>query len=223
MSSTALWIRLRIQLDTYIYQLTRCCKDSAHLTNFDNKDYDGNMSDSLFEIRSWLTDMLAMRQMDNVTVYNPCEALGMTGAAIDTEYVLELWGADPVHPTQKAYELLAEHIQNHCGALLAARRLKKEEEAKAAGAAKGPSRPQKAVRRESWVAGSEPVAKRQMLTTFGDYRRGGNPRGGGGYARGSGPQGPFKRGFRGRGGRGGGQECLTVRRYPYPLQAVTGQ
>jgi hypothetical protein len=98
--------------------------------------------------------------------------------------------------------------------------------AAAASAASKPApvpRPQKPVWRESWIASSESVAKRQN-TGFQQPRggrgnnRGGQHRGGshwsapprGTHPRGvmnRGGRGPWKRGLKGRGGRGGRQGC----------------
>ena len=90
----------------------------------------------------------------NVHLFDPCPALGLTGPDMDVEY--ELWGTDPVHPTENGYGALAESLTNFCHDTI--------EQAQAA-AEKKPShgavipRP-KPVRREAWIDGSQAVAQR---------------------------------------------------------------
>jgi hypothetical protein len=42
--------------------------------------------------------MVDLRKLANVTVYNPCDAMSMTGPDMDVDRALELWGNDLVHP-----------------------------------------------------------------------------------------------------------------------------
>jgi hypothetical protein len=176
------------------------------------------MHEALRDLRSWLEDMIDLRKLANVSLYNPCDALNMTGPDMDVERALELWGNDPVHPTEAGYAALAQDIRSLCESTIAEARARTA----VAGAPAAPPQqrqPAGPVRQEGWIAGSTPVAKRFAPSTpqrgnniscpwfpranRGRGQRGGNtahpPRGGGPPR----PPANFKRGFKGRGwGRG---------------------
>ena len=61
------------------------------------------MNLALADIRQWLEDMTTLRKLHNVHIFNPLPALGMTGPEMDIDHALELWGSDPVHPTEEGY------------------------------------------------------------------------------------------------------------------------
>jgi len=197
-----------------------CCMDPAHLTNRGNTDFIENMHEALRDLKSWLEDMIDLRKLTNVTLYNPCDALSMTGPDMDVDRALELWGNDPVHPTETGYAALAQNIRALCESTIADARARSA----AATAPAAPSQqrqPARPVRREGWIAGSTPVAKRFAPSTpqrghnisrpwFPRTNRGRGQRGGSAAhpPRGGGTPRPppnFKRGFKGRGrswGRG---------------------
>ncbi len=188
--------------------LYSCCSDLSHCTNRDEDSFSADMNQALKDIRLWLEDMLTLRKLVNVHLFDPCPALGLTGPDMDVEYAMELWGTDPVHPTENGYAALAASLTSFCLDTIA--------QAQAAAEMKPPHgaaipRP-KPVRREAWIDGSQAVAQRQQANhqlrgfkknTGYTSRGAANPRGRGGRG---GPAGnPFvwKRGFRGRGWRGG--------------------
>jgi hypothetical protein len=118
------------------------------------------------------------------------------------------WGPDPVHPTEAAYRAIGNHLSEAIVCHMAEART----QAAAAEEPKAPAAPkQKPVKREAWISGTEPVAKRQATTHSYLVRGPGHSRPyyqGTREARGRGgnqfPR-PWKRGFRGGRGRGGGR------------------
>jgi hypothetical protein len=210
---------LQIPLPRYL--LEKCCTDPGHIVNKYDQSYEVTMRTALTNIASWLRSMLDMKRMKNVVLYNPMDPLGLTDDEADEERILSLWGADPVHPTEEAYAAISNDLLAYVHSQMAESRAAAAAATEAASKPAPVSRPQKPVRRESWIASSEPVAKRQN-TGFQQprggrgYNRGGQHRGGyhwsapprgtcprGGMSRGG--RGPWKRGFKGRGGRGGRQ------------------
>jgi hypothetical protein len=189
---------LQIPLPRYL--LEKCCTDPGHIVNKYDQSYEVTMRTALTNIASWL------RSMDD-------EA--------DEERILSLWGADPVHPTEEAYAAISSDLLAYVHSQMADSRAAAAAATEAASKPAPAPQPQKPVRRESWIASSEPVAKRQN-TGFQQPRGSrGNNRGGqhwgvyhwsapprGTHPRGGvnrGGRGPWKRGFKGRGGRGGQQ------------------
>jgi hypothetical protein len=209
-----------------------CCTDPSHCTNRNSEDFAGNMNLALADIRQWLEDMIALRKLSNVHIFNPLPALGMTGPDMDIDHALELWGTDPVHPTEEGYAALAESIKQFANNIVvSARAAAAEAVSKAATPKPRPAVRPKPVRREGWVAGSAEVATRNLPQPIShSQNRGHLPRGGhtwfapgqrgrgsgasgtaargydrGGRAGGRVAAGPMKRGFRGRGWRGRGR------------------
>jgi hypothetical protein len=209
---------LQIPLPRYL--LEKCCTDPGHIVNKDDLSYEVTMRTALTNIASWLRSMLDMKRMKNVVLYNPMDPLGLTDDEADEERILSLWGADPVHPTDEAYAAISNHLLAYVHTQMAESRAAAAAAAEAASKPAPKPRPQKPVRRKSWIASSEPVAKRQNT---GYQHSSKQPRGGRGNNRGGqrwsapprgthprggmnrGGRGPWKRGFKGRGGRGGHQ------------------
>ncbi len=139
--------------------------------------------------------MADIRRLKNVSIYNPMVPLGLLDDEADEEHILRLWGSDPVHPTDEAYGAIALHLRDTIESLVA------DQKNKSGNIPDGNPQPlplqraPKPVRRESWIAGTEPVAKRQATPSNTTWTHG--------PARGNSGGRPWKRGFRG-GGRGGG-------------------
>ncbi len=139
---------------------------------------------------------------------NYCRAGIKSLRGTDVYYAMELWGLDPIHPTENGYAALAASLTSFCQETIAEAQAAAEVKTAHGAATQRP----KPVRREAWIDGSQAVAKRQLANhqlrgfkkNSGYHSRGAaNPRGRGGRG---GPAGnPFvwKRGFRGRGWRGG--------------------
>jgi hypothetical protein len=193
--------------------LYSCCSDLSHCTNRGDDSFSADMNQALKNIRQWLEDILTLRKLVNIHVFDPCPALGLTGPDMDVEYAMELWGTDPVHPTENGYAALAESLTNFCHETIEQARAAAEK--KPSHGAAGP--PPKPVRREAWIDGSQAVAQRQQANLHlrgfrknaGGNSRGfagrgaANPRGRGGRGGQAGNPFVWKRGFRGRGWRGG--------------------
>jgi hypothetical protein len=143
------------------------------------------MREALTAIGTWMKAMAEMKRLKNVVLFNPMEPLGLIDDDFDEDRILQLWGADPVHPTEEAYSLIAEHLLAYASQQIGEKRT--AEAAAEAAATAGPSAAQpatpkaaKPVRRESWISGTEPVAKRQSqihhhANRFRPYpQRGGN-------------------------------------------------
>jgi hypothetical protein len=150
------------------YLWNRCCGDPTHITNSERVGFASDMGNSLRELTVNLRNMVFMRKLKGVSVFNTIEALGIvpgnSGECLELDRILALWGADPVHPTQAAYRLLAEKIAYKVGSLLV------DNGGDTAASATGSSK-RKADVRDQWVSGSQCVAKRSEGTV-------GPPRGG---------------------------------------------
>jgi hypothetical protein len=149
------------------------------------------MGKGLRDLTVNIRNMIFMRKLKGVSVLNTVEALGIvpsqSGEAMEIEKILALWGPDPVHPTPATYRILAKKIVEKVENLLSA---PAEKELSL------PTNKRKPDQRDSWVEGTQAVAKR--------IERGrGWPRG---APSGRGRQRPWRGGhFRaGRGGRFGG-------------------
>ncbi len=190
------------------YLLEKCCSDPSHISNKYEADYESSMREALADIATWMKSMSEMRRLKNVVIYNPMEPLGLLDDEADEEQILRLWGPDPVHPTEAAYRAISNHLSEAIACHMAAAKTREA----AAEETKAPAAPkQKPVRREAWISGTEPVAKRQATTNSYLARGPGHSRPyyqGSREARGRGgnqfPR-PWKRGFRGGRGRGGGR------------------
>ena len=182
------------------YLFARCCNSSEHLWNREEGGFGRFLRSSLQEITTWMESMVEMRRMKNVSVFNTMEALGLLDEDLDEDRTLRLWGSDPVHPTEEAYQVIAEKVISAAISALAAARVKAAE-------AEAPQvvHPKKAARRDSWIGGAEPVAKRRPTTdTLAFAGPSSSLRGHGSFRGQQRGQGPFgKRPFRGRGWGGG--------------------
>jgi hypothetical protein len=96
---------LLIPLPRYLFE--KCCSDPSHITNKDNSCY---RREALTAIGAWMKAMAEMKRLKNVVLFNPMEPLGLIDNDFDEDRILQLWGADPVHPTKEAYALISEHL-----------------------------------------------------------------------------------------------------------------
>jgi hypothetical protein len=155
------------------------------------------MQDILEEMASWMASMAEMRRRKNVTIYNPMVPLGLLDDEADEEHILRLWGSDPVHPNDEAYEAIAHHLRDTIESMAADQKIKNARTSDSDGKQQPhpPQRAPKPIRRESWISGTEPVAKRQATTSNTSWKHA--------PVRGQSGGRPWKRGFRSGGGRGG--------------------
>jgi lysophospholipase L1-like esterase len=113
-----------------------CCGDPTHCTNRNSDDFAGNMNLALADIRQLLEDMAALRKLTNVHIFNLLPAQGMTGPDMDIDHALELWGTDPVHPTEEGYAALADSVKQFCNNIIVGARAEASEAASKAAAPK---------------------------------------------------------------------------------------
>jgi hypothetical protein len=157
------------------------------------------MRDILEEMASWMSNLADMRRIKDVVIYNPMVPLGLLDDDADEEHILRLWGPDPVHPTDEAYEAIAVHLRDTIVSAMEEMKMKNAGMADSQ-APPPPQRASKPIRRESWISGTEPMAKRQATTANTSWKHA--------QTRGQSGGRHWKRGFRshrgGSGGRGGG-------------------
>jgi hypothetical protein len=92
------------------YLLEKCCSDPSHISNKYEADYESSIREALADIAGWMKSMSEMRRLKNVVIYNPMEPLGLLDDEADEEQILQLWGPDPVHPTEAAYRAISNHL-----------------------------------------------------------------------------------------------------------------
>ncbi len=119
------------------YLFEKCCSDPSHITNKDSSSYEQTMREALTAIGTWMKAMAEMKRLKNVVLFNPMEPLGLIDDNFDEDRIPQLWGADPVHPTEDAYSLIAEHLLAFANKQIREKRT--AEAAAEAAAAAGPS------------------------------------------------------------------------------------
>jgi len=137
------------------YVFSKCCLSSVHVTNFGRVDYMEELLGSLRDIHGWINSSVFMRRLKNIKIFNSTSALGFQDPLVSEAQLLDLWGNDPVHLSQEAYYQLAGKLYKMADDVIAAGSQKDGQVVSTKG-----KRP---LERESWIAGSEPVAKRQNI------------------------------------------------------------
>ncbi len=139
------------------YLWNRCCSNLAHINNSERNSFAGEMGKGLRDLTVNIRNMIFMRKLKGVSVLNTVEALGIipgqSGDAMDIDKILALWGPDPVHPTTATYRILAKKIVEKVETLLS-----EPMEREPAGSQLPHKR--KPDQRDSWVEGTQAVAKR---------------------------------------------------------------
>jgi len=182
------------------YLFSKCCSDPNHLTNFSHHDYVDSSLQALRDVYGWINSSIFMRRMKDVKVFNLVSALGFLNEKMTRETLSELWGPDPVHPTQEAYHMLATKVAETCDDIFAGSQTGSKSLPKPKPATKRPAES------STWMAKSEPVAKRLIPSPT--FKKPYAVRGGGGNRGGQEHGYPISRGGRGGGnarerGRGG--------------------
>jgi len=98
----------------------RCCQNAAHLTNYADLEYTRRMGASLQSMGKQLRTLIWQRHWRTVSVVNPAAHMGvgapnsMTSEEADLMIgdMLQMWGRDPVHPTDAAYAQLASSLRD---------------------------------------------------------------------------------------------------------------
>jgi hypothetical protein len=142
-------------LPRYIWH--RCCENPSHITNSENPTFASDMGKGLKDLTVNLRNMIFMRKLCGVSIMNTVESLGIVpdaeGRSLDIERVLAIWGSDPVHPSPAAYRILAGKIAEKIEQVLADPQGDDRHGASA-------MTEHKQDPRDSWVSGSQPIAKR---------------------------------------------------------------
>ena len=182
------------------FVVEKCCKDTSHITNFDEENYIGNIRDMVKEVGKQLRNLCHTKRVKDVKILNPAVLMGITGTpAPSTETMYDLWGHDPVHPREKAYKLMADRILEETGSPAMLNTQKPTPV--------GDSTPQQSSR-ERWTSSTPTIANRRGK--WADFHSGAGPRdqgerdrhGGRGRSRGWVPKrGGYRGRFRGPRGR----------------------
>ena len=100
------------------YATGRCCRQETHLTNFAEEDYTKKLSNTVQSLGKQLRSLVWHRHWKNVSVVNPAAHMGISLSPGEEEKEEELrmgdllkrWGPDPEHPSEAAYDQLAETL-----------------------------------------------------------------------------------------------------------------
>jgi hypothetical protein len=94
------------------YRLSPCCANEDHVSNYKEKNYLPRLNMAISGLRDFIRDTLYIRRIVNFQVLCPNKriALGPWSAGIsdcEAKEFADLWGSDPVHPSQAAYRKMA--------------------------------------------------------------------------------------------------------------------
>jgi hypothetical protein len=139
------------------YLWNRCCSNPAHIINSERSSFASEMGRGLRDLTVNIRNMIFMRKLKGVSVLNTVEALGIipgqSGDAMEIDKILALWGPDPVHPTPATYRILAKKNVEKVETLLL-----EPTDRDLSGVQ--PPHKRKPDQRDSWVEGTQAVAKR---------------------------------------------------------------
>ncbi len=94
------------------YMYSRCCEDPEHVAGLESPNHRRKMRDEVDSARQHLKDFAWSCGIRNAKAMNPGRSL-MESAALEDEEDRHLWLADPVHPSEDAYEVIAKMIVEH--------------------------------------------------------------------------------------------------------------
>ena len=175
------------------FLLNKCCEDLSHITNFGESGYTGKMGNDIRELGKQLRNLAHMRRLKQTKVLNPAVLMGAIEAEEEPDKLLKLFSTDPVHLTGSGYTAIATALAGELDTPHVVHVRSLSSRAPAPSSSTGGQRP---TQRESWTAGTQVVAQRNINWASRDGT-GRNHRGGGNAHRGQ------RGGQRGRGGRGG--------------------
>jgi hypothetical protein len=101
-------------LPRYLY--SSCCEDPEHVAGLDSPNHRGKMRDEVDSARQHLKDFAWSCGIRNAKALNPGRSL-MESAALEEEEDRHLWLADPVHPSEDAYGIIAKMIVEHANSI----------------------------------------------------------------------------------------------------------
>ena len=95
------------------YLVNPCCGDSGHITNFTEAGYGAQLCAGVKEVGIHLRSLIHTRRIKSAKILNPWVLMGLAGSdSNNPQDVLQLWGADLVHPMETAYTKMAEKIMD---------------------------------------------------------------------------------------------------------------
>jgi hypothetical protein len=94
------------------YMYSSCCEDPEHVAGLESPNHRGKMRDEVDSARQHLKDFAWSCGIRNAKALNPGRSL-MESAALEEEEDRHLWLADPVYPSEDAYEIIAKMIVEH--------------------------------------------------------------------------------------------------------------
>jgi hypothetical protein len=94
------------------YMYSRCCEDPDHVAGLESPNHRSRMREEVEGARQHLKDFAWSCGIRNVKAMNPGRSL-MESAALEDEEDRHLWQADPVHPSEDAYEVITKMIVEH--------------------------------------------------------------------------------------------------------------
>ena len=102
----------------YRYVTGRCCRDSTHISNYEDTNFTRMMGNSIQSICKQIRSLVWHRHWGNIQVVNPAVLMGIgipnllssDEADVQIAGLLQRGGSDLVHPTGEAYSLLAERL-----------------------------------------------------------------------------------------------------------------
>ncbi len=89
--------------------------------------------------------------------------LGFVDEKMSLDILMDLWGPDPVHPSQEAYHILADKIAEFCDNWVSTPKDSLDRQQQ-------PQQSKRPSERELWIERSEPVAKGQNLSNENHFR-----------------------------------------------------
>jgi len=97
------------------YWRAGCCSDMDHVANIVEEGYEEALLTGIDGLRRQCKDFAFMNKLENLRVLHPLLLMSSAPGARSTsrevaEEVLELWGPDPVHPSENCYAALARNI-----------------------------------------------------------------------------------------------------------------
>jgi hypothetical protein len=97
------------------YWLSPYCADTDHVSNYREKNYLPKLNMAISSLRDYIRDSLYTRCIQNYQVLCPNKMVGLGPRQADisdteAKEFAELWGDNPVHPSQAAYRKMASDL-----------------------------------------------------------------------------------------------------------------
>jgi hypothetical protein len=98
------------------YWRSTCCEDTAHVSNYREKNFLPKLNMAISGLRDSIRDTLYIRRIQNFRVLCPNKMIGLGPRQADisdseAKEFAELWGDNPVHPSTAAYRKMAHDLE----------------------------------------------------------------------------------------------------------------